>query len=163
MRLHEAVVDRWPGVRISRVSHTGGHRFAPTGISFPDGRYWGYLDVDRCDTIIERGAPVATVSASLRGTCGAESGFAQAAERAVFAEMGWDWDRRRRRINIETRGDTATVVVESTDPDGRQLTRHTAEIEVSRLVPVLTCGAPGGLPHTKEQREYAVMSLRRED
>ncbi len=162
MRLHDEIADRWDGVRVTRVSHTGGHRFAPTGIVFPEGRYWGYLDVDRCDAIVDHSAPVSAVAPSLRGSCGADSGFAQAAERAVFAEMGWDWDRRARRITV-TEGDDrrATVLVESTDPDAGP-TRPVVDGAVTRVVPVITCGSPGGLPHTKSQPELAVVSCRRE-
>ncbi len=159
MRLHDEIAGRWDDVRLTRVSHTGGHRFAPTGIVLPEGRYWGYLDVESCDAIVEHTLPVSAVAGSLRGSCGAESGFGQAAERAVFSEMGWEWDQRPRRLSVTGDDERATVLVESTDPDGADPTRHTVEVVVTRIVPVITCGAPGGLPHTKDQREYAVVSV----
>ena len=164
MRLHEKIAARWPRVRVTRVSHTGGHRYAPTGISLPDGRYWGYLDADLCDAIIEHSMPVDALAGSLRGSSALSSGYAQAAERAVFASVGWDWDGRHRRVSIEAEGpDRATVSVRSTAPDGTDPTHHIVDVEVTRVVPVITCGALGGVPHTKEDREYAVTGLRTAD
>ena len=39
-------------VRISRFSHFGGHRFAPTMIDSPQGRYYGNLDQESFKSIL---------------------------------------------------------------------------------------------------------------
>lgn len=38
--------------RVWRASHIGGHRFAPTAISLPDGRYYGRLTLSALQTIL---------------------------------------------------------------------------------------------------------------
>ena len=44
--LHIELAARATDVRIWHCSHTGGHRFAPTAITLPDGRAWAYVDAD---------------------------------------------------------------------------------------------------------------------
>ena len=41
-------------VRIWKASHFGGHRFAPTMIDFPEGRYYGILDRESFKSILTR-------------------------------------------------------------------------------------------------------------
>jgi hypothetical protein len=43
-----------PGWRIRRTSHLGGHRFAPTALTLPDGRAWAFLDAAALAGIVER-------------------------------------------------------------------------------------------------------------
>src|SRR5690606_30176816 len=66
-RLHAEVARRWPDVRVWRCSHTGGHRYAPTGITFPEGRFWGFLDAGVLDAVVRRSAPVTDLIAHHRG------------------------------------------------------------------------------------------------
>jgi hypothetical protein len=44
--------DRYPG-RVWESSHTGGHRFSPTGVLLPWGRTLGRLDVDSVGDVLE--------------------------------------------------------------------------------------------------------------
>ncbi|MEL6407939.1 MAG: sucrase ferredoxin [Chloroflexota bacterium] len=78
-------------VRVWRVSHFGGHVFAPTLMDMPTGHYWAYLDNDSAAQIIQQTGDVATVSGKYRGWAGVEHGFQQAAEHALWQEHGWDW------------------------------------------------------------------------
>ena len=39
--LHRSASARWPDVDVHRISHTGGHRFAPTAILLPSGTACG--------------------------------------------------------------------------------------------------------------------------
>jgi len=43
-----------PNIATFRVSHTGGHRFAPTAMTLPDGRMWASLDIKALDGIVNR-------------------------------------------------------------------------------------------------------------
>ena len=58
-KLADELEQRAPGLNVFRVSHTGGHRFAPTAMTLPDGRMWAYLDADTTLSILElTGQPV---------------------------------------------------------------------------------------------------------
>ena len=87
-RLWRAAEHR--GVRLWRTSHTGGHRFAPTAVTFPDGCYWGYLDQPTLAGIVDQTLAASVAAAHLRG-CAAFPPVVQVADRAVLAERGWEW------------------------------------------------------------------------
>src|SRR5205823_6194194 len=55
-------------VRLWRTSHTGGHRFAPTGAVFPSGQYWAWLDPGLVRAVLGREGPVADVVPHYRGS-----------------------------------------------------------------------------------------------
>ncbi|NOX29916.1 MAG: hypothetical protein GXP35_07710, partial [Actinobacteria bacterium] len=58
-------------VRVWRASHIGGHRFSPTGVSFPDGTLWAGLDTDALAAITSHSAQgVERVSELARGNAG---------------------------------------------------------------------------------------------
>ncbi len=54
-------------VRIWQVSHFGGHRFAPTAIDFPDGRYYARLDADSFTVILTRTGNIELIKPIYRG------------------------------------------------------------------------------------------------
>jgi hypothetical protein len=153
-------------VVVRRVSHTGGHRFAPTALTLPDGRMWGYVDPTLVDEVINRSGTPGGLAERCRGWTGASTGFAQMAERAVFADVGWSLDQARREITVldppgDASPETATVQVRVTLPDGATTT-HEVGIAMLREVPTIACREPGGLP-AKPGREYGITSLRRID
>jgi hypothetical protein len=134
--LHDAVAKRWEGLRLWRCSHTGGHRFAPTGISFPDGRYWAYLDQGALDSIVRRSDAPAALAPHYRGLAGLDM-WQQAVEREVFVRLGWTWlTRPLVAATIHATGDTAQVELTSAD------LHVTATVHVRRIVPILDCGHP---------------------
>lgn len=152
--LHVELAARWERVRVWRCSHTGGHRFAPTAITLPDGRAWAYADADLLDDVIARRGDLSRLLAHDRGTSALDP-WAQVAERALFERHGWAWldvhlDDVRREVA----------------PDGRSATvtlrwgggTATAEVEVARILPVLVCGEPPERA-TKASPEYALRSL----
>ncbi len=133
---------------VIRVSHTGGHRFAPTAMTLPDGRMWANLDVATYRAIRDRSAPTAELAPQCRGWWGAAAGAAQGAERAVFAAAGWAWeDKLRRVVPLDEDGETTVWEVSGDGERWRVVTAPT------RRVPVLSCRAPGGLP-AKTATEY---------
>ncbi|MEL6406894.1 MAG: sucrase ferredoxin [Chloroflexota bacterium] len=78
-------------LRVWRVSHFGGHVFAPTMMDMPTGHYWAYLDNNSAAQIIQQIGDVSALSGKYRGWAGVEYGFEQAAEHALWQEHGWDW------------------------------------------------------------------------
>jgi len=131
-------------VRLWRTSHTGGHRFAPTGITFPDGVFWGYLDDGALDHVIAR---TADLRANFRGCSGLDSPAAQAVDREAFSHFGWDWLATPRAA--VTTGDEVEL-----GSDGRTIR---ATVEVARHVPVLDCGVE---PTGKEKRQPELRVVR---
>lgn len=125
-----------PGVRLWRTSHTGGHRFAPTALVFPEGTAWAFADVDLLAAVVQRRGAAAELVDRYRGYSGLDSRAAQVVERAALADAGWDlltsprWSR--------TDGDETRLVAEL--PSGRA--EWSAVVEASREVPVPDCGKP---------------------
>ncbi|MEM9203022.1 MAG: sucrase ferredoxin [Actinomycetota bacterium] len=152
MRLVKQLEARRPEVTVRKVSHTGGHRYAPTGLTFPDGRMWGFVSSDEMVAIIDRDGFPSAIADRCRGWIGTD-GAGQVAERAVFAALDdWSVDDVHRTVAVTPTQDGWDVVVVIA---GR--TFHVAVIE-GRAVPTITCRADGGLP-AKAGREYAVASI----
>ena len=57
-------------VTVYRVSHTGGHRFAPTAMTLPDGRMWAGIEAGEVATILDRTADAANDGPALQGLVG---------------------------------------------------------------------------------------------
>ncbi len=136
-------------MRVFRVSHTGGHRFAPTAMTLPDGRMWAYLGLDMVTEILSGSADAGRLAPYCRGWWGADRGPAQMAERAVLAETGFALDHARRTVAEVSPG------VFSVDVDGGAAGHGswTVAVELAREVPTISCRQPGGRPH-KVAREY---------
>jgi len=141
---------------VRRVSHTGGHRFAPTLLALPTGRMWAFADLDLVDRVATATTTAHDHVHRARGWWGAKVGPAQVAENAVRSE----------------RPDLATVPasVQALDagddqPDHRfevtvgELTWQ-VDVRVDRTVPSIACESAGGLP-AKPGREFAWTIARR--
>ena len=142
--LHAELAARGSDARVWRCSHTGGHRYAPTAITLPDGRAWAYADAALLDGVLARTGDVAGLAAHDRG-CTALDPWAQVVERALFVEHGWALAARRRRPTRARRsptdGRSATVELQWRLADGTT-GRAEGEVEVTRILPVLVCGEP---------------------
>jgi hypothetical protein len=152
--LHAAVVDRWPGVRVRRCSHTGGHRFAPTGITFPDGRAWAYLTEDVLDRVVARSGTTRSLVPHYRGAL-ALPAPAQVAERALWDRVGWSVFGGA--VAATADGADGGPVHLVWDVPGSAGEAH-ATVAVRRMVPVPPCGsAPDG--STKREPEWELVDL----
>lgn len=143
----EASVDR-----VFRVSHTGGHRFAPTAMTLPDGRMWAYLVPELLDEIVNRSGDPAQLAQFCRGWWGAETGPAQVAERAVFARMGFEIDELSRTVTCRPVDESDEHHIGLVRHGGRA---HVVEVQLHREVPTIGCRKLGGLP-AKTAREFSV-------
>lgn len=138
------------GVRVWRTSHTGGHRFAPTAVTFPDGCYWAYLDPVALEGVVDQTLEAEAAAAHLRG-CAAFPPSVQVADRAVFAQHGWDW-LSCPRFGATRNDERVELCFETRDQvrGGYDVCVH-----IERKVPMPTCGAPpaeGG----KTQAEWGI-------
>ncbi|MEL6553028.1 MAG: sucrase ferredoxin [Cyanobacteria bacterium J06621_11] len=88
--MHSIQQGNLPNTRVWKVSHIGGHRFAPTAISLPDGRYYGRLTIEALQSIVTRSGPVSQLESMYRGW-GLLPTPLQALERMLLLRHGWDW------------------------------------------------------------------------
>jgi hypothetical protein len=78
-------------LRVWRVSHIGGHRFAPTMLDFPHGHCWAHLDAEATlDSLVLRKGPLEPVLGKYRGWSGLNF-YEQLVEREAFLREGWAW------------------------------------------------------------------------
>ena len=159
--LHAELAARQSAARVWRCSHTGGHRFAPTAITLPDGRAWAYADAALLDDVLTHSGDVQALVAHDRG-CTAFDPWAQVVERALFVEHGWGWlDGDVSEAHTEVAGDGLSATVELLWHLADGATGRTrGEVAVRRILPVLVCGEP---PETakKTSPELALVSLAR--
>jgi len=125
-----------PGkVRVWRTSHTGGHRFAPTMIDYPEGRLWGHLEPWAAERLAARRGPVSDLRAFYRGWAGLRSPAEQAAEREVFAREGWAWTGYLKEGRVLNSGNGRTEVrIAYRGADGTVSGAYEATVEVAGTV-----------------------------
>lgn len=87
---HSAKSGELPDTRLWRVSHIGGHRFAPTAISLPDGRYYGRLTLSALQAIVTHSGSVQQLMNVYRGW-GLLPAPLQLLERQLMLQHGWSW------------------------------------------------------------------------
>ena len=79
-------------MRVWRVGHIGGHRFAPTLVDLPDGRFWAHLDREAAITqLLYRVPSPPTLARHYRGWSALGSLPEMVAERELFNRYGWEW------------------------------------------------------------------------
>lgn len=142
-------------VTVYRVSHTGGHRFAPTAMTLPDGRMWASIEAGEIATILDRTADATAMAPRCRGWWGAPTGPAQVAERAVFARVGWPLEDMARHVRFGPSGPGTGWDVEIV----AAARAWTVSVEAGRTVPTIACRALGGLP-AKPATEFNVTGIR---
>jgi hypothetical protein len=147
-----------PGTRVARTSHTGGHRYAPTAVVFPEGTAWAFADPALLATVVGRQGPVADVLPHYRGCAGVGGPTLQVIERAVLGEVGWAlFDLPRRGEDL---GDgRVRLHVEGLDGPGRVATWE-ATVAPGRTLPMPDCGGPVA-EAVATARELAIHDFRR--
>lgn len=153
-RLAVEVRAALPDIRIRRTSHLGGHRYAPTSLSLPDGRMWAYLDADALVGIVRRTIPAPEARDFYRGNV-ALDGWAQTLEGDVLVEGGWDAvDFEELSAVSSVDGDRATVTLQWCSAN--VIDERTGTVEIVQRYPVLQCGlAPAEAKKTAP--EYRVV------
>jgi len=102
------------GLRVWRTSHMGGHRFAPTLLELPEGRYWGHLELGAAGDLIARRGQPSALARFYRGWAGLGSHFAQIAEREILAREGWAWSEYLKQggvLRADESGERAEVSI----------------------------------------------------
>lgn len=127
-----------PAVRLWRTSHTGGHRFAPIALTFPDGYTWGRVNAEQLLGMIDHTVSPDDLLAHNRGCMGFAEPEAQAADAVALAAFGWNWLATERSAHIASGhdGPECTVIVENGSG------RVEATIQRGDPIPVPICGEP---------------------
>lgn len=142
-------------VRAWRCSHFGGHRFAPTMITFPDGRYWARLNEGASRSVMSRAGDIEGLVPHYRGWAGLDTPFEQVVEREVWRVEGWRWHDYRvsgrvldiggglgvpdEELKVEDGPEWAEVRLEFERPDGSR-GAYEARVEVCGRVTTVGCG-----------------------
>lgn len=150
--------------RVWRCSHFGGHRFAPTLIDLPDGRYWGHLEPDFLPLILNRNGDLDSLRRFYRGWAGL-SPLAQIVEREIWLQVGWDWLNYLKCGEILSRDATeqeryatwGEVKIDFIHPETKQSGSYTARVE--RTHEVSTLGNSGDSQQV-QLNQYRVLDVK---
>jgi hypothetical protein len=145
-------------LRVWRTSHIGGHRFAPTLIDFPEGRYWGHLEPVALEKLVLRRGPVSGLGRFYRGWAGLSGKFEQIAEREIFVREGWKWTRylkSGKTLEADENEGRAEVRIEYATSGGIA-GAYEATVEANGTV--MTLGN-SGLDPLQEVKQYRVSRL----
>lgn len=77
-------------VQTWQVSHISGHRFAPTLVDLPEGRYYGALTLEDWRSLLLHQGALELLSRVYRGWAYLPE-LAQAVERLLWQQQGWQW------------------------------------------------------------------------
>tara|TARA_B100000902_G_scaffold205273_1_gene195701 strand:+ start:425 stop:1369 length:945 start_codon:yes stop_codon:yes gene_type:complete len=147
------------GVKVRRVSHLGGHRFAPTAVTFPDGRMWSHLSMENVHEIFDVKPIEESLLKKCRGWSGAEAGPEQIAEREGLTLYGWNWDKYQRKTAVISEKDLEIKVLVTGFPPGDQAeVKFEVIINNSGKTPIFSCDKAGDIP-TKWQTQYEVKTV----
>ncbi len=128
-----------PGIHLWRTSHLGGHRFAPTAMTLPDGRAWASLDSATLVAIATRAVDPSAVAHLDRGSSLFADRWHQVADSAVLAHLDdWSWTRTDRTMTTRPGPLDGTRVVDVADDADR---RWVVTVETVRRLPIPLCGS----------------------
>jgi hypothetical protein len=145
--------------RIWKSSHFGGHRFAPTAIDFPQGRYYGLLDQDTFKSILTHTGDIQCLDKVYRGW-GILPNPLQILEKELMLRLGWDWFNYQVTGKILKKSlDNQTILGELSfeQPSGNHYTYQAKLVkdDVKTQPLKISCHAPGKVVCVK----YAVSHL----
>ena len=142
-------------IRIWRTSHTGGHRFAPTVIDLPQGRYWAYVNELTLDSIIAKSEPIKTLIRNYRGCALLSSEQEQNAEKELLFDLGWNWvDMKKQISTIESLSKNDSHIVSAFYLEPQLNSKHGFEfkIQYTKSVPTMNCMKDGNKGLNKKYR-----------
>jgi hypothetical protein len=147
-------------LRAWRVSHFGGHVFAPTLMDMPHGSYWAYIEPAEAAQLARLDGSPALLRGCYRGWAGLAPPFLQVLERELLARHGWAWRNYLKQGEVLREGGGeatwAEVRLAYSAPDGGEGGCYSARVELLRHVPV---SHSSGDAATYAYPQYAVTRL----
>ncbi|MEA5602476.1 sucrase ferredoxin [Nostoc sp. UHCC 0252] len=132
-------------LRVWQTNHFGGHQFAPTLADFPQGCFWGHLEPEVLNLLVNRDDSVFGLRQFYRGWAGL-SKFEQIAEREIWMQLGWTWLHYLKVGQLlaieevaqgeEDDADWAEVRIDFTVPGSNESGAYEARVEVCGQVMV---------------------------
>lgn len=116
------------------VTHIGGHRFAPTLIDFPQGRYYGNLEEESLICLLKQSGAIAPLISRYRGWCLMPKPL-QVLEGELLKHHGWNWMQGQmagRILDQDTENGRVWVELWFKSPDQSRW-RYTAELHHGKL------------------------------
>lgn len=157
-------------LRVWRVSHFGGHVFAPTLLDMPEARYWGFLGPEEADILAQRG-DIERLNNCYRGWAAFDDPVLQAAECALLLRHGWPWVAYHKagrvldqspntQLNGHGRPEPAwaEVQIEYTSPDSAEHGAYVMRIELAGHV---NCIVSSGDTEPFAYPQYVVTRIER--
>lgn len=139
-------------LRVWRVSHFGGHVFAPTLMDMPTGHYWAYIEKEQAAQIVRQDGEARALRGHYRGWAGLDDSFQQTAECALWQQHSWDWFRYPKA------GETIAQDAASEEPEWGEVRMHwsaTGGIETSSQMRVEVSHKIETHPSTGKDTIYA--------
>jgi hypothetical protein len=132
-------------LRAWRVSHFGGHVFAPTLLDMPEFRSWAYIEREQAELLADHHGDVASLRDHYRGWAGLESPLLQVAERELFVRYGWPWTTYLKQGQVlaqdaaapndhDAAPTWAEVQIDYATPDGAEHGIYVARVELASHV-----------------------------
>ncbi len=129
-------------VSLWRSSHLGGHRYAPTALSFPEGAYWGFLDPPTLRAVLHRDPEPATIIDHYRGSAGFDHPGSQLVEAALLVQEGWASLDYEKTATVTPGDGVDEVELQFVRPDGSPGALRGVSERV-RQVQLTECEGPG--------------------
>jgi len=149
-------------LRIWRVSHFGGHVFAPTVMDMPLGHYWAYIDTEQVEPLVNYSGHPTAMRGHFRGSALIGNSFLQVADCELWQRHGWEWftyEKVGKVISQDIESETpqwAEVEITYKRPDNSiEIIVH-ARVEVSHTIETETSS---GQDRTNVYPQYIVTQL----
>lgn len=127
-------------VRIWRISHFGGHRFAPNLLDMPQGRMWARFNEDEALSIIQSKIDFEIVNKCYRGLISLDSSFEQVLEQQLFSHYGSEWIDRNVKSILVPESDMESGLVNVEVEDSNHIKNFfSAKVSVNGYIPMLKC------------------------
>lgn len=112
--------DEYSQVRVWQTSHLKGHKFAPTVIDFPEGRFWAHMNQDILFNQvlpIDKQSSLSHLKLHIRGLAGTNN-YGQVAERELFLLHGPSWRHVKKTIEIVANPELKNTAIVNITFDG---------------------------------------------
>ena len=137
-------------IRLWQTSHLKGHKFAPTTLDFPEGRFWAHLNQDLMVNKIlpiQDQTSIEDLRLHIRGLAGTNN-FGQVAERELFLKYGPSWITKKRSISITPDPSTKNKAQVKVKFDNESITCTVKFSEETITVSDHACGEPSTFKHS---------------
>ncbi|AFY44062.1 sucrase ferredoxin [Nostoc sp. PCC 7107] len=140
-------------LRVWQTTHFGGHQFAPTLADLPQGCFWGHVEAEALDLLVNRNDSPFGLRQFYRGWSGL-SKYEQIVEREIWMQLGWNWlDYLKAGQVLVEDADWAEVRINYVSPDSSLSGAYQARVEVcGQVISALSSATEMQLTAVKQYR-----------